>query len=395
MNFIKFLIKTAISIVFEILLFPLVLFISILARFSQKSFDIGLGPDPLINNIYHKKALIKQCYKTETFVNEVYFITDEFDIRADQIFRAPFNILRNYYLFTISIFRYRCIYIYFNGGALGFTKFLWKLEPFFYKLAGVKVVIMPYGGDVQDMSRSPNLLFKNTMSLDYPGHRKRRQRIADKIDLWTKYADHIISGCEWVDYMYHWDTLMLAHFSIDTEKWQPIQSKQTETNTLKILHAPNHRNIKGTQYFIKAVKELKEEGLNVELILIEKVPNSEIQKVMSSVDLVADQLVVGWYAMFALEAMCLEKPVLCYIREDLENLYIAAGLIEPGEIPIIKCDPLTVKEVIRDLVNNRKQLLEIKQRSRQYVLKHHSLEAVGKIFRSINESLEIKPSSLN
>ncbi|MEG3436211.1 hypothetical protein V0288_03690 [Pannus brasiliensis CCIBt3594] len=294
----------------------------------------------------------------------------------------------------MSIFKYKVIYIYFNGGALGRTRFLWSIEPLLYKLAGVKIVVMAYGGDVQDMSRSPNLLFKHVMGIDYPLHGRLRQKIARKIDLWTRYADHVISGCEWVDYMYHWDTLMLAHFSIDTERWRPIPTPEIETGskTFKILHAPNHRAIKGTRYFIDAVEQLQAEGFNVELILMEKVPNQEIQKMMATVDVVADQLVVGWYAMFALEAMAMEKPVLCYLRDDLKELYITAGLVKPDEIPIINCAPLTVKEQIRNLINHPERLSAIKKRSREFVLTHHSLESIGKVFSSINRSIEIFPS---
>ena len=31
--------------------------------------------------------------------------------------------------------------------------------------------------------------------------------------LWTRRADHIVGGGAWVDYMGHWDTLMLAPFA--------------------------------------------------------------------------------------------------------------------------------------------------------------------------------------
>lgn len=383
----------------EIALLPILFLIVILARFSKKTIDVGLGPEPLINNIYHKQALELYGYTAQTFVSDVYFITDKFDVRGDQIFRRKSRFVKfiiYLYLWVVSVFRYKCLYIYFNGGALSFgTLFLWRVEPFIYKLAGVKLVVMPYGGDVQDMSRSPNLLFKNAIGCDYPEHRLRRQRIASKIDLWTKYADHIIAGCEWVDYLYHWDTLMLAHFSIDIDVWKSHDSSERlqpgRNSKLKILHAPNHRLIKGTHYFIKAINELIEEGLDIELVLLEKVPNNEVKRVMASVDIVADQLVIGWYAMFALEAMAMGKPVLCYLRDDLKDLYVASGLVAPHEIPIINCSSITVKETIRHLALHREELSEIGQRSREYVLKHHSLQAVGAIFDRINNSLGLKP----
>jgi len=388
-------IKILISILVEGIFVVPIIGITYFSRFLNKAIDIGLGPEPLINNVYHKQALERAGFSAQTFVNQVYFITDTFDIRADLLIKRPFRILRNFYLYCLAIFKYKCLYLYFNGGPLGFTYLLWRIEPFLYKLANVKIVVMPYGGDVDEMSRTKNLLFKGAMSRDYPIHRFRRKRTETQIDTWIKYADHIIGGCDWVEYMYHWDTLMLGHFSIDTEFWKPFKNAGEkvifrEKDCLRILHAPNHRNIKGTKFFIDAVKELNEEGFNINLIILERVPNSEIRKVMSSVDIVADQLIVGWYAMFALEAMAMEKPVLCFLREDLMNLYMVSGLITKDEIPIVNCTPLTVKEEIKELALNRDKLQGIGRRSRQFVIKHHSIESVGKVFDNINRSIGLK-----
>ncbi len=70
-------------------------------------------------------------------------------------------------------------------------------------------------------------------------------------------------------------------------------------------------------------------------ILAERVPNEKIRALMATVDIIADQLIIGWYAMFALEGMAMEKPVLCYLRDDLEKLYEATGLIQIDELPIV------------------------------------------------------------
>lgn len=386
---------------------PLLIVMAILSRFVKKKVDIGLGPEPLINNVYHKKALELYGYSAETFVADVYYITEDFDIRADtKLFngfpswvRNALSVISYFYLSFLSMWRYKCMYIYFNGGPLGLlafsAPFLKGLEPWLYKLANVKVVMLPYGGDVQDLTRTPNLLFRHFMTESYPTFRFRRQNTARQIDLWTKFADHVISGCDWVDYMYHWDTLMLAHFSIDVEQWTSPGLSRGENQTMRILHAPNHRAIKGTDFFIRAVEELKADGFDIELILVERVPNEKIHELMASVDIIADQLIIGWYAMFAIEGMAMGKPVLCYIRDDLENLYTVAGLIQPGEIPLVHCTPLTVKNAIRDLALHREKLAEIGKRSREFVLRHHSTRAVGKVFDGINRSLGILPSNLS
>jgi glycosyltransferase involved in cell wall biosynthesis len=382
----------------EAVLFGPTVIFAMIARCIPKSFDVGLGPEPIVSYVYHKKALEGQGYSAQTFVQDIYHITDAFDVRADLIFRGFLSMLRKFYLFALVVSRYRCLYTSFKGGPLGSTVVLWRIEPLLYRIARVKMVILPYGADVQVLTRSPNLLYKHAMGQDYPGQRSMRRLVASKIDLWTRNADHIIGGCEWVDYMFHWDTVMLSHFSIDTEQWKPDPNVARRTTTdhrdrekLTILHAPNHKALKGTNYFKNAVDELKEEGFSVELKVAEKVPNLQIKTLMQSVDLVADQLVIGWYAMFAIEAMATGKPVLCYLRQDLKQFYVNAGLIATDEIPIIECSPVTVKEVIKRILCEKEVLGDIGKRSRAFVEKHHSLESVGKIFLMINRSMGIMP----
>jgi hypothetical protein len=378
-----------VSLVASLLFVVPAFLIALLSRLARRPIDIGLGPEPLINNIYHKKALSVFGYVAETFVDQVFYITSDFDYRGD--LRLP-GILRPYVLFCRALFRYRALYIYFNGGPLLGRPILWRLEPLLYRVAGIRVVVMPYGGDIQEMSRSRNPAYKHALSMDYPMARTRRKRIARQIDLWTKWADHVLSGVEWVDYMYHWDTLMLGHFSIDASQWEAESSERPSSGTLRVFHAPNHRAIKGSEHFERAVSELREEGVDVELVTLQRVSNDEVRRAMAEADVVADQLIVGWYAMFALEAMAMGKPVLCYLRRDLVDLYTGVGLIATGEIPIVNCNPLTVKDAIRRLAEHRDELPAIGLLGQEFVRKHHSVEAVGAVFDRINREIGIKPS---
>ena len=248
--------------VMEACLLPLLFATALVGRFSRKRIDVGLGPQPLINNLYHKRALERCGYTAQTYASHVFYITDRFDVRGDRgIARGRWlKLVGDLRLWRIAVTRYRCLYLYFNGGMLAQLgrAFLWRWEPRLYRLAKVRLVLMPYGTDVQEMTRSPNLHFKHAMTRDYPAHGLRRKRIGRQIDLWTREADHTISGCEWVDYMFHWDTLMLAHFSIDVNEWKPVSGRSLADDLpLRILHAPNHRAIKGSEFFIRAVHELR------------------------------------------------------------------------------------------------------------------------------------------
>jgi glycosyltransferase involved in cell wall biosynthesis len=257
-------------------------------------------------------------------------------------------------------------------------------------------VIMPYGGDVQDVLRTPNLLFRHVIAQDYPLQRHVRKAIAAKIDIWCAHADHVIAGCDWVDYMHFWNTLMISHFSIDTQRWLPKSPSKDHSvgypgRTFRVLHAPNHKAIKGSDYFMRAVAELQEEGESIELVLVQKMPNEEIRRLIETADVVADQLVIGWYAMFAIEAMAMGKPVLCYLREDLEQLYVDAGLLQEKEVPLINCRPATVKESLRRLMRDPARLADAASRGPAYVRRHHSVESVGAVFADINRTIGLPP----
>jgi len=376
--------------VFETVALPFVFIMALLVGCCKKKLDVGLGPFPLINNIYHKRALELAGYSAETFVSQVWHITSNFDVRFDNHWLSKSIIFRkiflNLYIFGWSALRYRSLIVYFDGGPLGQgTAFLWRLEPYLYRLAGVKTVVLPYGSDVQIMSRSPNLQFKHAMAVDYPQHRTRHVHIQAMVDVWSSAGSHIVGGCEWVDYMHHWDTLMIAHFSIPLPEFVPTENRlPSRTGPLKLLHAPNHREIKGTRHVVRAVEELRAEGLDIELMMLERVPNEEVRRLILEADVIVDQLVVGWYAMFAIEAMASGKPVICHLRRDLEELYVATDLLQGfDEIPIIRADAFSFKEVVRTLYADRDILVAAAEKGRDYIERRHSVEAISLVFSKI------------
>jgi len=375
--------------VFDCIMIPILLLIAILSRFKRKKIHIGIGPEPLINNVYHKKALILFGYTCETFVVSTYFITQSFDVDFSKKLPKYLHRFSWYIIFAFAVLRYRCLYIYFNGGPLyGTSSFLRSLEPYLLKISGTKVVVMPYGGDVMDCSSNKNLIFKYGLISHYPEYSKNIRKIKSQVARWTHFSDFIFSGCDWVDYTYYWDKLMLAHFSIDTDIWKPILNI-SRCETFKILHAPNHRLIKGTESLIKAVEKMKADGKDIELILVEKRPNNEVRELINSVDLVVDQLIIGWYAMFALEGMSSGKPVVCYIRDDLKKLYEYSNVLK-DPLPLISATPETIYEKLCEVYQQREMLDNIGRDSRNFVIKYHSIEVIGKFFHEANVKIGLR-----
>jgi hypothetical protein len=364
------------------------LILALISRFIKKQ-KIGIGPEPLINNIGHKKALSFYGINAETFVNHLYYITDDFDIVIARKW--------SYLFFLRLLFSYKAIFIYFNGGLLSFAPFnnLIKLiEPLFYKSANIKVIVMPYGGDVQNFNYYNDVVYKDAYNTDYPRYVRIGVRNREKnVKRWIKYGDWIVAGCDWVNYLPYWDTLMLAHFMPDNKKWYPkdenplVIEKFNKMRPLRILHAPNHKAMKGTYFIEKIIKQLEAEKYPVEYHRIQKIPNNELVAMVQNVDIVIDQMVIGWYGMFALEAMSCRKPVMIYINDDLEKLYTMHGLIELNELPFIKIDYNNIKQRIIEIINNPNKLNEAAENSYNYVNKYHSCEYIGLIFKNILDDL--------
>ena len=123
---------------------------------------------PLINNVYHKKALIMYGYSAETFVDSIWHITSNFDIVIPRYLKGPLKIFIPYFLLVYCIFRFKCLYIYFVGGPLRTTFLLKKIEPFLFKIAKIKIILLSYGADVHTFTRTTNFALTDVYSQDYP-----------------------------------------------------------------------------------------------------------------------------------------------------------------------------------------------------------------------------------
>jgi glycosyltransferase involved in cell wall biosynthesis len=92
-------------------------------------------------------------------------------------------------------------------------------------------------------------------------------------------------------------------------------------------------------------------------------------------DLIVDQLLAGWYGGFAVEAMALGKPVVCYIREE-DLKFVPARMAE--QLPLINARPDSVYSVLKDWLSARKHELSQRGRlSREFVENWHDPELIA------------------
>jgi hypothetical protein len=179
-----------------------------------------------------------------------------------------------------------------------------------------------------------------------------------------------------IDCLPRWDVLVTQYFPIDTDYWQGTggYDRDGKNGVVKIGHSPNHRPLKGTNFLIRAVQELRDEGLKIELVLLENHQNSEVRDILRDVDIIVADVMLQGYAVMAVEGLSLGKPVVQDISDEHYNrvFKLYTGL---DEAPFVSTPIEKLRENLRKLVTQPRLRQEIGEKSRAYALKYHSYEA--------------------
>jgi glycosyltransferase involved in cell wall biosynthesis len=350
-------------------------------------------PTPLINNKYWSAALKRGGGDSVTLVTHHYMIHQrgDFDLYYDDLlqnnpYRASLSRLpyaRDFLAFLYVIRNARVVHIPFTGGPLGATPF-WRLEADLYKIAGIKIVVIPYGGDAHMYSSILNTSMRNALLIDYPGAARNERGIRERVEYWALRADCVICGAL-IYGMSRWDITTPSPLCVDTDAIEPKLDYSPADGTngaVRVVHAPNHRGFKGTEFVIQAVEELKAEGLKVELILLERVPNELVMETLCSADILVEQLIAGAYALNAIEGMASGVAVLSSLDDQPRNV-IFRRYSFAEECPILSTTPETIKQNLRILVTNPSLRRELGLAGRQYAEKYHSYETAQHLFGSV------------
>jgi hypothetical protein len=143
-----------------------------------------------------------------------------------------------------------------------------------------------------------------------------------------------------------------------------------------VVHAPSHREVKGTRHILAAVEQLRGEGIEFEFRLVEKLTHAEARRVYAAADLAIDQVLAGFYGAMAVELMALEVPVVCYLRdEDMTRL--PAGL--RAGLPLIQATPATLAAVLREWLTVRRGELRARgEAGRAFVQRWHNPAGIAR-----------------
>lgn len=181
--------------------------------------------------------------------------------------------------------------------------------------------------------------------------------------------DCIVCDCELYEYVKDfYKNVHIIPLAVDLENYK----NQTEGyNNLKpvIVHAPTSPAIKGTDYILRAIEELKLYH-DFEFILVENMPHEKAKQIYKKADLIIDQLLIGAYGVFAIEAMAMNKPVVTWISDFMKDKY-------PKDLPIISANPENIKQKIEVLLKDKEMRSELGSKGRKYVEKYHNMYKVS------------------
>lgn len=390
MKVIKKHIASIIILIILVILIPLILFI------KKKRSLIILGTVPMIQYKYWSNALNKIGYNSITLVNKIYHIHDrqDFDITSIELIPRFLKINKK---FTNSLLEPIFTFFYILKNASSFNSsfvfgafsnlafYITKIEFFIYHFFRIKVIISGFGGDFYMYSKVIDKSLTHGLLSSYPLQAKNELQISKRVGFFMKYADFIMMGFQ-LDGIGRWDVLLPNFITIDNtiiNKSQKIKSEKTT-----IAHTPNHRGFKGTEFIINVVDELKSEGYNVELILIEGKKNYEVLEILNKkADILIEQLLFPGYALSAIEGMANGIPVLSNLDNDTYmNLFRRFSYLD--ECPILSTTPESLKSNLIKLIEDNKLRDKLGELGVDFVKKYHSEEFAQYLYKNIFQKLE-------
>lgn len=359
------------------------------------------GVDPLINCKFWSHAMREAGWQSITLMThhypahtrsdfDLYFadlVPDWLKCPSSRIELAP-------YFALLHILRHASVlHCSYNGGPIGRTH-LRRLESWLLKRAGVKTVLIPFGSDAYMYSRVFDPSLTNGLLASYPSAARSERQITENVRYWTERADAMICGIM-IDGMGRWDIPAPSVIVLDADVWKArghYSAHDGLNGPVRVIHTPNHRGFKGTEFLLDAVDKLKQDGLNIDLILLEGVPNDRVKQMMLEADILVEQLIFTGYAMSGIEGMATGIPVISNLQsETYTRVFRRYSFL--SECPIASAAPETILDVLRCLVRNPSLRRELGQAARRYVEKYHAYGMAqymfGAIYRKILDGEEV------
>lgn len=284
--------------------------------------------------------------------------------RAEKIVLILLNFIRCLRRYDIFHFHY------------GLTLLPCRIDLPLLKLFGKKVVMHYWGDDIRQNDVSSNYTYAKLEDLKeiYPG--KDDGELRKKVKEIERYADATIVG-DFALLPYSPSSIVVKQ-AIDLNQWDFIGTNPMASR-IKVVHAPSNRKIKGTDYIINAINKLRENGYDIDFVLLENMDNIQVRTHCKEADIIVDQLLLESYGIFAIECMALGKPVLCRIDAHFIKCY--------SDLPIVVTDPETLYDNLERLIKDAKLRRDLGEKGRRFVEKVHDSREIARQLVDLYRSL--------
>lgn len=350
------------------------------------------GSTPIHNFALWSRAMEAAGHSSTTFTHPPFAIHERSDWdrvlseeypRHSQYVASHLGFLKALREFDVFFLPANGFFLGFQSSAL-FPNLFRRLHGRVLKYAGKKIVLLPYGADAYVYRRVRSAQLQHGLMLSYPVPGREQRQISRDLDFWVDVADVVIPGFMGFDGIGRWDVLTPSPLIVDLSFWSSRnQEKPKSRRTVVVGHAPNHRGFKGSEFVIDAVDQLKSEGFDLELLLLEGMTLRQVRDALvRDVDILVEQLLFFGHGLNGLEGMAAGLPVVSNLEAKGPRSVLHSYTFFK-DCPIVSAQPDTVVDVLRDLVSDPEKRAMHGQLGRRYVERWHSPESAQYLFESV------------
>jgi glycogen synthase len=242
--------------------------------------------------------------------------------------------------------------------------------------AGIRTALLFHGSEIRDpdahLARHEHSAYRDAPAdvlerLRGLAPRNREIALASGLPLFVTTLDLLdeLPGATWLP------------LTVDVDRWY-CEAPVMERRRPIVLHAPSKRWTKGSDAIIPVLERLDAAG-KIEFRLAEGLPPARMRDLVRGADLVVDQIALGCYSTFAVEAMAAGKPAVAYLHE--------ATAERAGERPpVVHATVPTLEQVVTGLVDDRDRAREIGAESRRFARRVHDGRAAVEALRTFLQS---------
>ena len=234
---------------------------------------------------------------------------------------------------------------------------------------GIKIFAEFHGSDIRHIFNDVQYRYYSVRpnGKSIPTQRKRLKHLIEGADGIILHDAELMPHLPKIDI-----PVYIVPLRVDMSKFEPVYIEEKREKPI-IVHAPSKRSTKGTEQILEILDNIDRE---FELILVEGKTQEEAFEIYKKADIIIDQVSVGSYGVFAIEAMALGKPVITYISDEMKKTF-------PTSLPIVSAGFEDMKNAIERLIDDFELRKKLGKAGREYVERYHDTYKVTKYLKDI------------